>query len=354
MRCRSSACLVFTSPQSPRRPTVCRPPGRAAAGRGRARGLHRERCGDRRFLCRGEAGIGKTRLIEECQRHAEALNFRSHHTCRVRLRHRGWPRCGARNSPRGLVGPSAGWPLTPRPRPPRIGALEEGLLRAGSSGSPERSARPAATGRAARALRRHRQRRRAPRGSKDSLAELVVRTSRRKPRLLIVEDVHWADRSHARIPRSPHADGRPTCPAVLVMTSRLDGDRLDHVWRSRIPGSPLLTIDLGPLRRRRGQCPSERLFRSQQRVRQAMCGACRGQSAVPRAVVVSRRGRMPSSAYPTPCRAWFRRDWIICRQPHRQALQAASVLGQRFALDEIRYLIERDDYHRRPRSSAIS
>jgi hypothetical protein len=27
---------------------------------------------------RGEAGIGKTRLIEECQRRAEVLNFRSH------------------------------------------------------------------------------------------------------------------------------------------------------------------------------------------------------------------------------------------------------------------------------------
>ncbi len=32
------------------------------------------------------------------------------------------------------------------------------------------------------------------------------------------------------------------------MTSRLEGDPLDAAWRARVGGSPLLTIDLGPLR----------------------------------------------------------------------------------------------------------
>ena len=37
------------------------------------------------------------------------------------------------------------------------------------------------------------------------------------------------------------------CPAMLVMTSRVEGDPLDHAWRGSTHGSPLLTIDLGPL-----------------------------------------------------------------------------------------------------------
>ena len=38
------------------------------------------------------------------------------------------------------------------------------------------------------------------------------------------------------------------CPAVLVMTSRLEGDPLDAMWRTSVAGSPVVTIDVGPLR----------------------------------------------------------------------------------------------------------
>ena len=37
-------------------------------------------------------------------------------------------------------------------------------------------------------------------------------------------------------------------PVILVMTSRIEGDPLDKIWRASTRGSPLMTIDLGPLR----------------------------------------------------------------------------------------------------------
>ena len=39
------------------------------------------------------------------------------------------------------------------------------------------------------------------------------------------------------------------CPALLVMTSRIEGDQLDQTWRGGTEGSPFITIDLGPLRK---------------------------------------------------------------------------------------------------------
>jgi hypothetical protein len=36
-------------------------------------------------------------------------------------------------------------------------------------------------------------------------------------------------------------------PALLIMTSRFEGDQLDQVWRAEAAGAPLATIDLGPL-----------------------------------------------------------------------------------------------------------
>ena len=62
--------------------------------------------------------------------------------------------------------------------------------------------------------------------------------SERQPLLLVVEDVHWADRltlEHLATLTETVA----ACPALLVMTSRIDGDPLDHAWRSSIAGSPL-------------------------------------------------------------------------------------------------------------------
>ena len=83
-------------------------------------------------------------------------------------------------------------------------------------------------------------------GKRTTVARLVERTSARQLRFLAVEDVHWADRltvAHlAQLAATVAA-----CPAVLVMTTRSEGDPLDHAWRATAGGSPLLTIDLGPL-----------------------------------------------------------------------------------------------------------
>ena len=71
--------------------------------------------------------------------------------------------------------------------------------------------------------------------------------SERRPLLLVVEDIQWADRftlEHL----ATLAETVATCPALLVMTSRIEGDPLDRAWRSSVAGAPLMTIDLAPLR----------------------------------------------------------------------------------------------------------
>ena len=54
-----------------------------------------------------------------------------------------------------------------------------------------------------------------------------------QPILVAVEDVHWADAltlAHLAGIAATVAD----CPAVLVMTSRVEGDPLDHSWRASL------------------------------------------------------------------------------------------------------------------------
>ncbi len=57
----------------------------------------------------------------------------------------------------------------------------------------------------------------------------------RSRRLLVVEDVHWADPiTLAHLARL--AVVASECPCLLLMTTRLDGDPIDQAWRAEADG----------------------------------------------------------------------------------------------------------------------
>ena len=83
-------------------------------------------------------------------------------------------------------------------------------------------------------------------GNQAVVSALVTVTSRSQPIVTIVEDVHWADAitlAHLSVLTRTVAD----CPALFVMTSRIEGDQLDQ---SSISTTPSMTKPLGPIWRR--------------------------------------------------------------------------------------------------------
>ena len=85
-------------------------------------------------------------------------------------------------------------------------------------------------------------------GKRTVLADLLRRVSERTPVVVLVEDVHWANPlmlTHLARMAATVAD----CAALLVMTSRIEGDPFDQAWRSTTGECPLMTIDLNPLRK---------------------------------------------------------------------------------------------------------
>jgi len=83
-------------------------------------------------------------------------------------------------------------------------------------------------------------------GSRRALSKLVAQASREQPLLLAVEDVHWAQR-HTLHNLAVISAAASQCPAILVMTARLENDPIDHAWRAGAGASSLITIDLAPL-----------------------------------------------------------------------------------------------------------
>jgi class 3 adenylate cyclase/tetratricopeptide (TPR) repeat protein len=179
-------------------------------------------------------------------------------------------------------------------------------------------------------------------GKRAVVSTLVTATSRRRPVLSIVEDVHWADAitlAHLAALTRTVAE----CPALLVMTSRIEGDQLDQKWRSSTEGSPFITIDLGPLRKQDSialisgfidvadplaescleRAAGNPLF-LEQLLRNALEGAGTSLPDTIQSLVLARMDRLDPD--------------------DKRALQAAAVIGQRFHAGALSQLLGASDY----------
>lgn len=175
-------------------------------------------------------------------------------------------------------------------------------------------------------------------GKRDAVVTLLQRMSGRTPLFIVVEDLHWADRlTLDHLASMTRMSGE--APVVLVMTSRIEGDPLDELWRQASGQAPLITFDLGPLSEAEARSFAHEFFDTTSRFAANCVERAEGnplfleqllQSAeqigdqdVPgsiQSIVLARLDRLD------------RRD--------KRALQSASVLGQRFSEEVVRYLIE--------------
>lgn len=76
------------------------------------------------------------------------------------------------------------------------------------------------------------------------IVHLITAISRRHPLFITIEDVYWADPITLDCLASMAATVGD-CPILLVMTSRIEGNPLDQSWRSAAGGAPLMAVDLG-------------------------------------------------------------------------------------------------------------
>ena len=291
-------------------------------------------------VVRGEAGIGKTRVVEEFQALAEGAGF----ACHVGLVLDFGAGIG-QDAIRTLVRSLLGLSVSSAPVAAQVAA--ERALNDGLAASEQRVYLndlldlPQPT--ALRALYDAMDNATRNRGKRATVAGLVWSVSERQPLLLVIEDVHWADQltlEHL----ATLAETVAGCPALLVMTSRVEGDPLDHAWRSSIAGSPLMTIDLGPLRPQEATVLAGAYLDASadfaQRCIERAAGNPLFLEQLLRHAEQSSAAGVPGSVQSL---VQARMDQLDAQD--KQALQAASVFGQRFVLEALRHLIDDPDYN---------
>lgn len=288
------------------------------------------------LLIRGEAGIGKSRLLEECIALAERQGFVCH---LVLVLDFGAEQDPVRTLVRSLLD------LKPADEEGRVHAAAEQAL-SGGLVDPDRRAelhdllelpQPPALKPVFEAMddatrRECRQR---------LVTELVTACARRRSLLLAVEDIHWADAvTLDYLARIAAAVG--DCPALLVMTHRLEGEPLDPAWRGAMHGAPLTTIDLGPLRGDEVQELAAELAMTEGDFVRRCIERAGGNPLFLEQLL--RSAADDEAAIPDSVRSlvWAHLDRLGTAD--KRAAQAAAVLGQRFKLAALRRLLDELDY----------
>jgi class 3 adenylate cyclase/tetratricopeptide (TPR) repeat protein len=179
-------------------------------------------------------------------------------------------------------------------------------------------------------------------GKQAMVSTLIEATSKRQPLLVIVEDVHWAESvtlAHLANITKTVAE----CAALLVMTSRVEGDQLDRDWRSSTGSSPFVTIDLGPLRKEDSIALISEFMESGDPLAESCLERAAGNPLfLEQLLRTAQEGSTASLPDSIQSLVLARLDRL--EPEDKRALQAAAVLGQRFQPDILRHLIGARDY----------
>lgn len=172
------------------------------------------------------------------------------------------------------------------------------------------------------------------RRSCSTLAAVVRRAAALRPLLVCIEDVHWASADLLRHLAALAADAAHA-PMTLLLTSRIDGDCLDKAWRASIHGSPMLTLDLAPLRPQEALLLARSLIDASSRFALQCIERAEGNPLFLEQLLLATRESEAGNVPPTI------QSLVLERMDHlppdaRIALQAAAVIGKRFSLADLR------------------
>lgn len=283
---------------------------------------------------RGEAGIGKSRLLGEFQRIAKAEGYELH---AGRLQDFGAER--GRGALKNIA-----LSLLDLPGHAQAYQIEAVFEEAVAEGRLSRDARtflydildqqqPAELERLHESMESQTR----VRNKIELLAGLIERRSLERPLMVLVDDIHWADVRTLSILAGLAAAIRDTA-ALLVMTSRVIEDPLGRSWRTAAQGVPLTTLDLMPLSN--DECAE--LARQYLGVDESYSKACIDRSeGNPLFLDQLLRGyghdskELPGSIQSI---VLARLDALSLQE--KRALNVASVLGQRFELADLRELVD--------------
>ena len=178
-------------------------------------------------------------------------------------------------------------------------------------------------------------------GKQEVITALVQCLSEPQPLLIMMEDIHWAEPALLNQLGQLAADIKDY-PIILVFSTRFEGEPLDPVWRSQIQSTPLLTLDLSPLRQKEAEQLVKQTLdlvteKTAELIQRSGCNPLFLEQllfCVEQAVDV-----IPDSVQSIVA---AKLDTLDSFDKH--AVFVASILGQRFSLEPLKYILDNPNY----------
>ena len=167
----------------------------------------------------------------------------------------------------------------------------------------------------------------------EAVTALLRNAASVQPRLVVVEDLHWASPTllhHLALLTMAAAER----PIVLAMTSRIEGDPLDKVWRASTHGSPLMTMDLGPLRPEDARSLAGDLIETSTRFALECIERAEGNPLFLNQLLRSAR-EAATAEVPATIQSLVLARMDRLKPADKLTLQSASIIGKRFSLEAL-------------------
>jgi class 3 adenylate cyclase/tetratricopeptide (TPR) repeat protein len=179
-------------------------------------------------------------------------------------------------------------------------------------------------------------------GKAELVTQLVAQAAAVAPLVIAIEDLHWADAETLNyVARLAHACTE--CPMLLIMTSRLEGDPTLTPWSDAIAAVPVTTLQLAALPAEAAMRLASDYFDATVRFARTCVERAGGNPLFLEQLLRSAEG-LAENQIPGSVQSIVLTRMDSLRLGDRQALQAAAILGQRFDLATVRYLIENTTY----------
>lgn len=179
-------------------------------------------------------------------------------------------------------------------------------------------------------------------GVKATLANLAAEAGRRQPTFLRIEDVHWADplvlERLAAI-----AEAIADREVIMIMTTRVEGDPIDSSWRAKVRRCAITTIDLGPLNDAEAASMATAFIQLDQSIAEACVARAEGNPLFLDQLLRNAQDNAASDV-PGSVQSIVQSRMDALAPEDRLVLQAAAVLGQRFAGEAVGFMIRNENY----------
>ena len=295
------------------------------------------------IVLRGEAGIGKSRLLEEISREAGERGF-SVHKALVLDFGTGKGQDAMRLLARSLLGIAPGADARRR-KEVTDRAVEDAWLSAVDRPSLEDLLDLPVEGEGQALYQAMDEDTRQAR-RRALLSSLMTRLARDRPIFVAVEDIHWADTTLLE-DLVALASVTAKAPVVLALTTRPEGDPTDRRWRGKLGAAAIGTIDLSPLTTDEAQqLAADLLGAGDERI--VACIERAGGNPFFLEQLLLHTGEVAAAAVPASVQSLVLGRADRLPPAERRALQAASVLGQRVALPALRHLLGQQSYQATP------